>query len=683
MGVGGQEGMVILIILLLHILAPIPSYPHILLPFPHARQYLCRMRILHVLSAEFFAGSVAYAVQLAEAHRVQGHAVWLLSDSDALPTGGTQVKMAISDRRFGQRLRNSQRIRQVVQREGIDVVHAHSRAASWVSYLALRGLKVPLVSTVHGRQHLHASTSLFDIYGDKVIAICGNLRAHLVAEVKMTPAKIVEIPNGVAFGSLNEELRTKNEELADTSAGNNPSFLISSRLPSVPQSSLSEAPRLAFIGRFNGGKGERAAALLEQVFPVLLRAFASLRVALIGGELNGLPAAGKVALAQLQTEFGARVEVVGFTNDVAGWLARTTLVIGAGRVAIEALGAGRPVLALGEASYAGLVTEASFAAAAASNFGDISAQQTTNEVDFAQLLTDARAFLQAPLPMTTALQQRVRAHYSLATVAARVLETYQAARMRKAVPDFIPVLMYHKIPDAPLATKHQIYVTKANFEKHLAYFKQRKLTPITFVDYLQYASGERPLADFPARPIILTFDDGYVDNYTNLLPLMQRYGYRGVMYLLGDFDVRHNQWDLAVDPTEPRSEIMDQAQKQAFVAAGWEIGAHTMSHPRLTTLPPAEVTAELQRSKTALETALQTEIVSFAYPYGDLNEAVKSAVRGAGFVLGVATDTGGLHLEDDRMQVFRINMFPNETPGSLFKKTSSWYRKYYRWKRGK
>jgi peptidoglycan/xylan/chitin deacetylase (PgdA/CDA1 family)/glycosyltransferase involved in cell wall biosynthesis len=642
------------------------------------------MRILHVLSAEFFAGSVAYAVQLAEAHRAQGHAVWLLADSDQLPTGATQVKMPIGNRRYGQRLRNARRIRELVRTERIDVVHAHSRAASWVSYAALRGLKVPLVSTVHGRQHLHTSTSLFDIYGDAVVAICGNLREHLVTEVKMDAAKIVEIPNGVAF--LNEELRMRNEELADTDTDaeapspDNSSFLI-------PHSSFSAAPhsslRIAFIGRFNGGKGERAAALLQQVFPGLLREFPALRLALIGGELEHLPAPGKVALAQLQADFGERIEVVGFTDNVAGWLARTTLVIGAGRVAIEALGAGRPVLALGEASYAGLVTEATFAPAAASNFGDISARVASSEVDYAALLADARAFLQAPRSVAAALRQQVRAHYALPTVAARVLETYQAARLRKAGIGYIPVLMYHKIPDAPLATKHQIYVTKEQFEKHLAYFKKRKLTPITFADYLKYASGELPLREFPARPIILTFDDGYTDNYTNLLPLMQQYDYRGVLYLLGDFDVRYNQWDLAADPTEPRSDIMSRAQKQAFVAAGWEIGAHTLSHPRLTALPLPEAAAEIQRSKMALETALQTEIVSFAYPYGDLNDAVKSAVRAAGFALGVATDTGGLTIESDRMQVFRVNMFPNETTSSLFKKTSSWYRKYYRWKRGK
>ncbi len=647
------------------------------------------MRILHVLSAGFFAGSVAYAVQLAEAHRAQGHAVWLMSDAAQLPTGATLVQARISDRRYGQRLQNSRRIRQLVRAENIDVVHAHSRAASWVSYFALLGLKVPLVSTVHGRQHLHTSTSLVDIYGDKVIAICGNLRTHLIAEVKMAAAKITEIPNGIAFAALddaalNEELRTegrrqpmRNEESpTDDSSPDNSSFLI-------PHSSLSEPFRLAFIGRFNGGKGERAASLLEGVFPVLLREFPRLRVALIGGEMGQLPTAGKTALAQLQAEFGDRIEEIGFTADVPGWLARTTLVIGAGRVAIEALGAGRPVLALGEANYAGLVTAATFAAAAASNFGDISAHLAPTEVDFAAVLADARHFLQAPQPVAAALRQQVRAHYELTTVAAQVLEVYQAARMQKAAPNFIPVLMYHKIPDAPLPTKHQIYVTKDNFEKHLAYFKKQKLTPITFVDYLKYASGELPLHQFPSRPIILTFDDGYTDNYTNLLPLMQQYGYRGVLYLLGDFTIRYNKWDADFDPAEPRSEIMDQAQKQAFVAAGWEIGAHTLTHPKLTTLTLPAAAREIQRSKTELETALRTEIVSFAYPYGDCDDAVKNAVRAAGFALGVATDTGGQHLEDDRMQVFRINMFPNETTASLFKKTSPWYRKYYRWKRGK
>ncbi|AMR28783.1 hypothetical protein A0257_17900 [Hymenobacter psoromatis] len=611
------------------------------------------MRILHVLSANFFAGSVAYAVALAEAHHREGHQVWLASDAAVLPTVAAQVQLPISQRKYGQRLRNIQALRQLVTTHQIDVVHAHSRAASWVSYFALKGLLVPLVSTVHGRQHLHTSTSLFDIYGQKVIAICENLAEHLREEVQMDPAKIVMVPNGVAF---------------------TPTITAESR----------EVSRLAFIGRFNGPKGERAAALLQHVFPPLLAEFSQLRVALIGGEMEQLPAAGKTALAQLQSQYGERLEVIGFTDDVAGWLLKTDLVIGAGRVVMEALGAGRAVLALGEALYVGPVTLENYAEAAASNFGDISARLGgVGKFDPAPVLADARAFLARPHRVAPALAAQVRHDYDLARVAARVLGVYESARMARAVPEFIPVLMYHKIPDAPIATKHQIFVTKENFAKHLAYFKSHAITPITFRDYQDFASGRRPLAEFPKRPIVLTFDDGYTDNYTNLLPLMQQYGYRGVLYLLGDFEVRHNQWDLAVDPTEPRADIMNEAQKRAFVAAGWEIGAHTQTHPRLAALPPAEAAAEISQSKAELERRLGIEIQSFAYPYGDFSPETKRLVAEAGFRFAVATDSGGLHLEDDRLQIFRINMFPHETGGSLFKKTAPWYRRYYRWKRGR
>ena len=660
------------------------------------------MRILHVLSATFFAGSVSYAVHLADAHRAQGHAVWLASDAAALPTAATVVQLPISDRRYGPRLRNVRALRRFVREHQIDVVHAHSRAASWVAYFALRGLKVPLVSTVHGRQHLHASTSLFDIYGDKVLAICANLRTHLVDEVKMAPAKIVLLPNGVGFsmdalppsgpnetpppgplpegegGLVASFLKTR--ELATTTSPPSPSDVahqarvgLGGGGPAAPPGSR---VRLAFIGRFNGGKGERAAALLQHVFPPLLAEFPALKVALVGGELDQLPAPGKTALAALQGQFGERVEVVGFTEDVPGWLVRSTLVIGAGRVAIEALGAGVPVLALGEALYAGPVTEATYEAAAASNFGDISARLQPTAFDPAAVLADARAYLAAPTPASPALAARVRRDYDLARVAAEVLAVYQSARLKKWAPAWLPVLMYHKIPDQPLATRHRIFVTKANFERHLRFFRRRGFTTLTFRDYLAFARGERPLTEFPARPLILTFDDGYRDNYANALPLMAQYGFRGVLYLLGDPKIDHNYWDLAADPTEPRADLMTLEQQRAFVAAGWEIGAHTLTHADLTTLPPAEAAHEMAASKAYLETTLHTEVVTFAYPYGRLTPALQAAARAAGFALAVATATGAPHLEDDRFHVYRVNVFPEDTPTQLRKKTAAWYRTY-------
>ncbi|MCC2548017.1 polysaccharide deacetylase family protein [Hymenobacter sp. BT175] len=610
------------------------------------------MRILHVLSANFFAGSVSYAVHLAEAHRAQGHEVVMLSDAAELPTGARCVQAPISNRRHAQRLRNILLIRRLLREHQIEVVHAHSRAASWVAYVALRGTDVPLVSTVHGRQHLHTSTSLFDIYGDKVIAICRNLGVHLREEVLMKPEKIVLLPNGVDFGQ----------------------FAATAYRPPAP-------PVLALITRFNGGKGERAAALLEHVFPAVLAEFPDVQLQLIGGELEALPEPGKEALTTLQQQYGERVQAVGFSHDVPGQISASTLVIGAGRVAIEALGAGVPVLALGEASYAGIVDAATYEQAAASNFGDIAARVSPHAVDYPVLLEDLRAFLALPRPVGAELQGRVQADYDLSRVAAGVLRVYQSARMQKKVPGFLPVLMYHKIPTEPLQTKHRIFVTRDRFEQHLRFFRRQGFTGITFRDYLAFARGERPLAEFPRKPIILTFDDGYTDNYTNLLPLMQQYGYPGVIYLLGDFDVRYNAWDVDKDPTEPRSEIMSVEQKRAFVAAGWEIGAHTMSHADLTALPVEAAAREIRDSKHALEQGLGAEVVSFAYPFGLYNDTVRMLVAEAGFAFGLATDSGGMHLEDDRFRVFRVNMFPEETPSSLWKKTAPWYRRYYRYKR--
>ncbi|MEJ7659958.1 MAG: glycosyltransferase [Hymenobacter sp.] len=190
-------------------------------------------------------------------------------------------------------------------------------------------------------------------------------------------------------------------------------------------------PRLAFIGRFNGPKGERAAALLQHVFPPLLAENPQLRVALIGGEMEQLPDAGKTALAGLQSQYGERVEVVGFTDDVAGWLLKTDLVIGAGRVVMEALGVGRAVLALGEALYVGPVTLENYAEAAASNFGDISARLGGRGLR-PRAAAGRRAGLSgAAAPGSTGLAALVRHDYDLARVAARVLGVYESARMAR------------------------------------------------------------------------------------------------------------------------------------------------------------------------------------------------------------------------------------------------------------
>ncbi len=242
-------------------------------------------------------------------------------------------------------------------------------------------------------------------------------------------------------------------------------------------------------------------------------------------------------------------------------------------------------------------------------------------------------------------------------------------------------LMYHKVTDGEIETAHKIYVTRDNFEKHVRFFKRRGLTSITFKDYLAFARAQKPAKDFPAKPFILTFDDGYLSTYANALPLCSKYGFTPVIFLLGDFNIQKNNWDSGEEPSH--GIIMQAEQKQQLADAGWEIGAHTLSHPRLTQLPPQQAFEEIKNSKTSLEKGLHTEVISFAYPYGDYDNNTEALVQQAGFEFGIATDTGGMKIEENRFAIFRANIFPHENAFSLYKKTSSWYRKYYKKKRGK
>ena len=97
----------------------------------------------------------------------------------------------------------------------------------------------------------------------------------------------------------------------------------------------------------------------------------------------------------------------------------------------------------------------------------------------------------------------------------------------------------------------------------------------------------------------------------------------------------------------------------------------------------AQAMTELTTSKKLLESEFKKPVTVYAYTYGDTNAASAELAEAAGYDLAVNTDTGGVDTADYLYQIFRVNIFPDETYLSLWKKTSSWYRRYYFWKRKK
>ena len=156
------------------------------------------MNTLHVLSGDFVAGSETSTAALIRAQDQDGHRAFVASGRFPHQTPAQFIPIPIYKRGFFRRILNVLSLMRVIRREKIDVVHAHSRAASWVSYWACRFTKTPYLSTLHGRQHLHFSNKNFNIYGPRCAVVCENIREQMLKETKVfRPDQLVIVRNGL------------------------------------------------------------------------------------------------------------------------------------------------------------------------------------------------------------------------------------------------------------------------------------------------------------------------------------------------------------------------------------------------------------------------------------------------------------------------------------------------------
>lgn len=237
----------------------------------------------------------------------------------------------------------------------------------------------------------------------------------------------------------------------------------------------------------------------------------------------------------------------------------------------------------------------------------------------------------------------------------------------------LSILMFHrvveKIEPGPL---YDINYTRENLDKLMAFLKARGFQTVTFEDLLTQPA--------PLKPIVLTFDDGYVDNYLNLLPLLRKHGMKAVIYLLGDRSVPSNLWDK--DKGAPEAPLMNREQILEMAASGLvEFGAHSMTHCKLTQLDSAAMEREVKGCKSSLENLLGKPVLSFAYPFGFFNEAVKKAVAEAGFLLGIAVEWGPDDFGRDLMETRRVCLSPDAGPLEFSWKTSPFYPAFRRLRR--
>src|ERR1051326_2607541 len=172
----------------------------------------------------------------------------------------------------------------------------------------------------------------------------------------------------------------------------------------------------------------------------------------------------------------------------------------------------------------------------------------------------------------------------------------------------VPILEYHYIrvnPDPRDRLGFNLSVTPADFTQQMSWLAANGFHPIDFDDLRHYLLGGGTL---PARPVILTFDDGYRDMYTTALPILLSHGFEAVSYVVSGF------------LNAPRY-ITDEMML-AMDADGIEIGAHTVSHADLTKVSPANLQHEVYDSKSELEALLGHSVLDFCYPSGKFDDSV-------------------------------------------------------------
>ncbi|MBL0494864.1 polysaccharide deacetylase family protein [Aeromonas veronii] len=577
------------------------------------------MNILMALSQLEVTGAEVYATTVGNELTRRGHNVFYVSDTLTKPTLGPVFKLRFNKRSILRRFWHVFYLIYLIKKHHIQLVHAHSRASGWSSYVACKLTGTPMITTVHGRQPVHASRKAFHALGYRAVAVCEDIAHQIVDNLGVDPAIVQVLRNGI-----------ETDKFQPVPAPDNPK------------------PVIAIIGRLSGPKGELCYRLLDEVLD--LDAY---KVRIVSG----------TKVPERFARFEGRAEFVGYVDDVPALLASCDLVIGAGRVAMEALLCGRPAFAIGEAKAVGLVTEQNLDDALASNFGDIGPKDLA--IDFAALKGEIESALASNV-VPEAIRQRIQDEYGLQGVVSGLETIYQDAVVETLRRE-MPVIMYHRfIEQDSEKGVHGTWMPIAMFEKHLRLMKWLGYETLTFRDLADKGFIHR--LQYGKKYLMITADDGYQDNLTRMLPLLEKYGYKAVVYVVTGEG--YNRWDVE-HPTNPDTKVslMSGEQVKALAASGHvEIGGHTLTHPRLSQLTAEQQAHEIQENKRQLEALLGHPLLSFAYPYGDMNDSAKEQAITAGYRFAVATNSGPKAMHQDPFQIRRIAIFPRTDVFGLWRK---------------
>lgn len=182
----------------------------------------------------------------------------------------------------------------------------------------------------------------------------------------------------------------------------------------------------------------------------------------------------------------------------------------------------------------------------------------------------------------------------------------------------IPILMYHSVK---YEKDNPVRIAKEKFREQMKYLKDNGYTTLTLDEAYAFFQSNTPV---PIKSVVLTFDDGYIDNYTTAYPILKEYGFKATIFVITGYI--------------GKGEYLTETQIKELDEYGMDIQSHTVNHENLSELSYDKQLGTLKESKVTLESILNKEIKYIAYPYGKYNKDTVKAAETAGYKLALTTD---------------------------------------------
>jgi peptidoglycan/xylan/chitin deacetylase (PgdA/CDA1 family) len=216
----------------------------------------------------------------------------------------------------------------------------------------------------------------------------------------------------------------------------------------------------------------------------------------------------------------------------------------------------------------------------------------------------------------------------------------------------VPVLMYHEVSPSPHAAFRRYTVTVREFTRQMRWLATFGYQAIDMDTLVRARLGQAPL---PKRPVVITFDDGFQGCADHAVPVLQAHKLTAVFYLVAGLMGKTSRWMLPEVGVE--LSLMSWETARALAAEGFQLGAHSVTHPRLAGLDPARCRAELVDGRSRLEDELGRPAVHLAYPFGSYDEAVQAFAVEAGYLTACSTRPGLSGPDDDLLALRRVTIY--------------------------